>query len=104
MRCVGNVSGGWTQSVKWICVIGLMILLPSVGSASDEKPERIKSLDPIEELFYLDRIDDLTTQRDYWMRRYELDIEEAPVVDEGFPWLEVVVAAAAGYVIKDLID
>ena len=79
-----------------------MILLPSVGIASDEKPE--KKLTPIEEMFYLDRIDKLTVQRDYWKERYELDIEEAPVVDEGFPWLEVVVAFAAGYIVADVID
>lgn len=97
-----NASGGWTQSVKWLCVIGLMILLPSVGSASDEKPK--PTLSPVEEMFYLDRIDDLTTQRDYWVERYELDIKERPECESGFPWVEVVVALAVGYVAKDWVD
>ena len=77
--------------------------MPSVGLGSSEKPE--KKLTPIEEMFYLDRIDQLTVQRDYWKERYELDIEEAPVIeDKGFPWLGFVVAFAAGYIVAAVID
>ena len=104
MRYAMSVNGGWKRSVKWLCVIGLMILLPSVGNAQEQRPSERPQLSPIDELFYLDRIDDLTTQRDYWVQRYELDIKERPECESGFPWLVVVVALAAGYVAKDLVD
>ena len=103
MHYAMSVSGGWKQSVKWLCVIGLMILLPSVGSASSEKPQSEKQLDPLSELFYLDTIDALTVDLAECKEALELT-ENPPECDDGFPWLVVIVSLAAGYVVKDLVE
>lgn len=90
------------QSVKWICVIGLMILSTNAASASLEKPEKPETIDPAYELILLDRIDTLTV--DLIACEKKLALKEEPPIDDGFPWLEVVIAAASGYIIKDILD
>ena len=74
----------------------------SDASASDEKPQSEKKLDPIEELFYLDTIDALTVDLEACQKKVEL-LEDPPECD-GPSWVWYVVAAGVGYILNDLLD
>ena len=68
-------------------------------SASDEKP---KKLDPIDEMFYLDRIDVLTV--DLAECREALELKEEPPCEDGFPWVACVVSGLVGALAVALIE
>jgi len=97
-----SVSGGWTPSVKWLCVIGLTIVLMSGASASSAKPEKEK-IDPVLELIYLDRIDELTVDLARCEEALELS-ESPPECEAGFPWGWVLGALVVGYIVNDVAD
>jgi hypothetical protein len=105
MRYAMSVSGGLTQSVRWLCVIGLMIVLTSDVSASSEKPEKPQSgtIDPALELIYLDRIDRLTVDLEACEKALEIK-EDPPECKTGFPWAWVLGALVTGYIVNDIVD
>jgi hypothetical protein len=105
MRWRVSASGELDQRLVIGSKIALMILLMSVGTAYAEKPQGAPSetIDPVAELFYLDTIDALTVDLEACQEMLELK-EDPPECERSFPWLVVVVAVAAGYVAKDLLD
>lgn len=99
-----NVRVGLRRSVTLISLIVLLTLSTSALSASIEKlPQEKNDANPIDLLFYLDTIDELTV--DLAMCEEALELKEKPPECDGkFPWLWVVGSLFAGYVINDVVN
>ena len=92
-----------TLSCATVWMTLLLIASPVLGQSETPPLKDDRAIDPVECLLLLDDVDRLTVENEALAEKLGL-LENPPECDDGFPWVWVLGALAAGYVVHDVVN